>query len=115
MTIFEFLYKGGNFYIFLKTNLIKIYPKTHQIAAFKKNYRGAYPQTPLAKHMTSLYYVQCTKYQYLNLIRETSQLDLDRCLTSTITQFIAHFKYTIIAAYNPVCNKRNCYVCERLQ
>ena len=61
------------------------------------------------------YYVQCTKYQYLKLIRETSQLDLDRCLTSTITQFIAHFKYTIIAAYNPVCNKRNCYVCERLQ
>ena len=39
------------------------------------------------------YYVQCTKYQYLKLIRETSQLDLDRCLTSTITQFIAHFKY----------------------
>ena len=37
------------------------------------------------------YYVQCTKYQYLKLIRETSQLDLDRCLTSTITQFIAHF------------------------
>ena len=61
------------------------------------------------------YYVQCTKHQYLKLIRETSQLDLDRCLTSTITQFIAHFKYTIIAAYNPVCNKRNCYVCERLQ
>ena len=58
------------------------------------------------------YYLQCTKYQYLKLIRETSQLDLDRCLTSTITQFIAHFKHTIIAAYNPVCNKRNCYVCE---
>ena len=25
------------------------------------------------------YYVQCTKYQYLKLIQETSQLDLDRC------------------------------------
>ena len=30
--------------------------------------------------------VQCTKYQFLKLIRETSQLDLDRCLTSSITQ-----------------------------
>ena len=41
------------------------------------------------------YYIQCTKYQYLKLIRETSQLDLDRCLTSTITQFIAHFIYIL--------------------
>ena len=42
------------------------------------------------------YYVQCTKYQFLKLIRETSQLDLDRCLTSSITQFIGYFKYRII-------------------
>ena len=49
------------------------------------------------------YYVQCTKYQFLKLIRETSQLDLDRCLTSSITQFIGYFKYRIIDAYNPVC------------
>ena len=32
------------------------------------------------------YYVQCTTYQFLKLIRETSQMDLDRCLTSSITQ-----------------------------
>ena len=42
------------------------------------------------------YYVQCTKYQVLKLIRETSQLDLDRCLTSPITQFIGYFKYRMI-------------------
>ena len=57
------------------------------------------------------YYVQCTKYQFLKLIRETSQLDLDRCLTSSITQFIGYFKYRIIDAYNPVCNITNCFVC----
>ena len=53
------------------------------------------------------YYVQCTKNQFLKLIRETSQLDLDRCLTSSITQFIGYFKYRIIDAYNPVCNIKN--------
>ena len=39
------------------------------------------------------YYVQCTKCQFLKLIKETSQLDIDRCLTSSITQFIGYFKY----------------------
>ena len=57
------------------------------------------------------YYVQCTKYQFLKLIRETSQLDLDRCLTSSNTQFIGYFKYRIIDAYDPVCNITNCFVC----
>ena len=50
-----------------------------------------------------------TKYQFLKLIRETSQLDLDRCLTSSITQFIGYFKYRIIDAYNPVCIITNCF------
>ena len=35
-------------------NLIQIYTKTHQIAPFfKKNSRGTYPRTPLAKRMAS--------------------------------------------------------------
>ena len=51
--------------------------------------------------------------QYLKLILETSQFDLDLCLTSNIAQFIAHFKYTIITSYNPMCNIRNCYVYEQ--
>ena len=57
------------------------------------------------------YYVQCTKYQFLKLIRETSQLDLDRCLTFSITQFIGYFGYKIMDAYNSVCNITNCFVC----
>ena len=56
------------------------------------------------------YYVQKTKYQFLKLIRETSQIDLDRYLTSSITQFIVYFKYRIINTYNPVCNITNCFV-----
>ena len=58
------------------------------------------------------YYVQSTKYQLLKLIRETPQLDLDRCLTLSLMQFVAYFKYKIIGAYNAVCNIRNCYVCQ---
>ena len=42
------------------------------------------------------YYVQCTIYQFLKLIRDTSQSDLDRSLTSSLTQFIAYLKYSII-------------------
>ena len=58
------------------------------------------------------HYVQSTKYQLLKLTRETPQLDLDRCLTSSLVQFVAYFKYKIIEAYNAVCNIRNCYVCQ---
>ena len=57
-------------------------------------------------------YVQSTNYQLLKLIRETPQLELDRCLTSSLMQFVAYFKYKIIRAYNAVCNIRNCYVCQ---
>ena len=58
------------------------------------------------------YYVQSTKYQLLKSIRETPQLELDRCLTSFLMQFVGYFKYKIIEAYNAVCNKRNCHVCQ---
>ena len=58
------------------------------------------------------YFVQSIKYQLLKLIRETSQLDLDRCLTSPRIQFVAYFKYKIIEAYNPVCDRRKYYVCQ---
>ena len=39
------------------------------------------------------YYVQSTKYQLFKLIRETPQLDFDRCLTSSLVQLVAYFKY----------------------
>ena len=46
------------------------------------------------------YFVQCTKYQLLRLIRETPQLDLNRCTQLNIVQFSAYFKYSIINSYN---------------
>ena len=62
------------------------------------------------------YYVQCTKYQFLKFIRESSPLDLDRCLTSSITViYTVHmiFKNSIIDVdtYNLVSNITNCFVC----
>ena len=56
------------------------------------------------------YYVQSTKYQLFKLIREIPQLDLDRCLTSSLSQFVAYLKYKIKEVYNAVCNIMNCYV-----
>ena len=58
------------------------------------------------------YYMQSTKYQLFKLIRKTLQLDLDRCLKSSLEQFVVYFKHKIIEAYNAVCNIRNCYVCQ---
>ena len=119
MLMLEDLYKIQLYKIYYK-NFKNILPEYFQTFtpyySTATNHNHDLRHTTLRLQMTKReYYVQCTKYQYLKLIRETPQLDLDRCLTSTITQFIAHYKYTIIAAYNPVCNKRNCYVCERLQ
>ena len=50
------------------------------------------------------YFVHCTKYQLLKLIRETPQDDLNRCTQLNIIQFSAYFKYSIINTYNPLCN-----------
>ena len=63
---------------------------------------------PMTRHE---YFVQCTKYQLLRLIRETPQLDLNRCTQLNIVQFSAYFKYSIINNYNPVCNLKHCHVC----
>ena len=57
------------------------------------------------------YFVQCTKYQLLKLIRETHQDDLNRCTQLNIGQFSAYLKYSIINNHNPLCNLKNCYVC----
>ena len=62
--------------------------------------------------MTRLeYFVQSTKYQFLKLIRETSIIDLNRTINSTVSQFAAYFKYAIINKYDPACRIVNCYVC----
>ena len=57
------------------------------------------------------YFAECTKYQFLKLIRETSQTDLDRSTQSTIFQFSSYFKYSFINCYTTVCIVTNCYVC----
>ena len=57
------------------------------------------------------YFAECTKYQFLKLIRETPQTDLDRSTQSTIFQFSSYFKYSLINGYTTVCNVTNCYVC----
>ena len=64
------------------------------------------------------YHVQCNKYQILKLIRDTSQSELDRSLTTSLTQFIAYYSiiiayYSIIESYNPQCTVKKCYVCAR--
>ena len=63
---------------------------------------------PMTRHE---YYVQCTKYQLLRLIRETPPLDLNRCTQLNIVQFSAYFKYSFINNYNPVCSLKHCHVC----
>ena len=63
---------------------------------------------PMTRHE---YYVQCTKYQLLRLIRETPHIDLNRCTQLNIVQFSPYFKYSFINNYNPVCNLKHCHVC----
>ena len=63
---------------------------------------------PMTRHE---YYVQCTKYQLLRLIRETPHIDLNRSTQLNIVQFSADFKYSFINNYNPVCNLKHCHVC----
>ena len=105
--------------------LHKIYYKNiHSILAvclqrFLPNYNNGTAHNHNLRHQALMlpmtrkeYYVQSKKYQLFKLIRKTPQLDLDRCLTSFLMQFVAYFNYKIIEAYNAVCNIRNCYVCQ---
>ena len=57
------------------------------------------------------FFVQSTKYQYLKLMRENNQFDLDRRCTVPIFQFINYIKSSFINEYDPVCNIPNCYIC----
>ena len=113
----EDLYKIQLYKIYYKNtnNILPSYFQTftpHYYNALEHGHdlRHNVVRLPLTKRE---YYVQCTKYQFLKLIRDTSQSDLDRSLTSSLTQFIAYFKYSIIERYNPQCNVRNCFVCAR--
>ena len=57
------------------------------------------------------YFVQSTMYQFLILIRETSMIELNRTINSSVFQFAACFKYAILNRYDPTCRIVNCYVC----
>ena len=57
------------------------------------------------------YFVQSTRYQFLKLIRETSVIDLNQTINSSVFQFAAYFKYAILNRYDPTCRIINCYVC----
>ena len=57
------------------------------------------------------YFVQCTRSQFLKLIRETPLVELNRNGYTTIVQFSGHFKYTIINQYDPICTINNCHIC----
>ena len=59
------------------------------------------------------FFVQSTKFQFLKLVRDTPVIDLNRADNSTIYQFSAFFKYSIINSYDPVCVINHCYVCGR--
>ena len=75
-------------------NILPVYfqrfsPNYHNGTAHNHNLRHQALRLPMTRKE---YYVQSTKYQILKLIRETPQLELDRCLTSSLMQFVAHFK-----------------------
>ena len=57
------------------------------------------------------YFVQCTLYQFLKLIRETPLVELIRSAYTTIVQFSGHFKCAIIKQYDPICAINNCHIC----
>ena len=51
---------------------------------------------------------ESTKYQYLKLIRENNQSDLDSRCAVPISQFMYHIKTNFINEYDPVCNIAIC-------
>ena len=57
------------------------------------------------------YFVQSTRYPFLKLIRETSMIELNQTINSSVFQFAAYFKYAILNRYDPTSRIVNCYVC----
>ena len=57
------------------------------------------------------FFVLCTWYQFLKLIKETPLVELNRSAYTTIVQFSGHFNYAIINQYDPICTINNCRIC----
>ena len=105
--LYKIYYK--NIHKILPVYFQRFLPNYNNGSAHNHNLRHQDLRLPMTRKE---YYVQSTKYQLFKLKKETPQLDLDRCLTSSLVQFVAYFKYKIIEAYNAVCNIRSCYVCQ---
>ena len=105
MQLYKFYYKNTN-------NLLPPYFSSftpfYNSENHNHNLRNNIIRLPMTRHE---YFVQCTKYQLLKVIRETPQDDINRCTQLNIIQFSAYFKYSIINNYNPLCNLKKCYVC----
>ena len=98
MQLYKFYYKNTN-------NLLPSYFNSFTPYYNNENHNHDLRYRILRRPMTRQeYYVQCTKYQLLRLIRETPHIDLNRCTQLNIAQFSAYFKYSFINNYNPVCN-----------
>ena len=105
MQLYKFYYKNTN-------NLLPLYFNSFAPCYNNENHNHDLWYRILRLPMTRLeYFVQCTKYQLLRLIRKTPQPDLNRCTQLNIVQFSAYFKYSIINNYNLVCNLKHCHVC----
>ena len=83
MQLYKFYYKNTN-------NLLPSYFSS--FTPFYENHNHNLKYHILRLPMTIYeYYVQCTKYQLLNLIRETLEDDLNRCTQLNIIKFSAYF------------------------
>ena len=107
--LFYFLFSMEKSILYVK---IAVSPKKFTPYYNNKNHnhdlRYRILRQPMTRHE---YFVQCTKYQLLRLIRETPHIDLNRCTQLNIVQFSAYFKYSFINNYNPLCNLKHCHVC----
>ena len=59
------------------------------------------------------YFVQSTKYQYLQLIRDTEHNTLNRSTTHPMYSFTNYLKYQYLDEYDPICHIPQCYVCNK--
>ena len=98
--LYKIYYK--NIHDTLSVYFYRFSPNYNNSTAHSHNLRHQDLRLPMTR---KVYYVQSIKHQLLKLIRETPRY-LDRCLTSSLVQCVAYFKYKIIEAYNAVCNIR---------
>ena len=98
MQLYKFYYKNANN---LLPSYFNSFPPYYNNETHNHDLRYRILRLPMTRHE---YYVQCTKYQLLRLIRETPHIDLNKCAQLNIVQFSAYIKYFFIDNYIPVCS-----------